>query len=72
VEFLKQPFTPIVPIEPKPEKEKKVLKNRKRFSREDAMKLLKSGSSYVEIGNVYGVSRVAVWKALQDNLSGKM
>jgi hypothetical protein len=64
VTFLKEPFTPIVPIEPKVPKAKLEKKERKKFSRKDAMKLLKTGSSYTEIWNIYGVSRVATWKAL--------
>jgi hypothetical protein len=49
VTFLKEPFTPIVPIEPKVPKAKLEKKERKKFSRKDAMKLLKTGSSYTEI-----------------------
>jgi hypothetical protein len=64
IDFLKEPCYPVVPVEPKPKKEKKIPKDRKKFSREDATKLFESGSSYAEIANIYGVSRVAVWKAL--------
>lgn len=69
IDFLKEPYEPIVPVEPKPKKEKKIPKDRKKFSREDARALLESGSTYAEIGRIYGVSRSGIWKAIKSNLS---
>jgi DNA invertase Pin-like site-specific DNA recombinase len=63
---LKEPYTPCIPVEPKLPKVKPEKKERKKFSREYARALLESGSSYAEIGRIYGVSRIAVWKALKN------
>jgi site-specific DNA recombinase len=68
VSFLKEPYTPVVPVEPKLPKVKPEKKERKKFSREDARALLESGSSYAEIGRIYGVSRSGIWSALNHKI----
>lgn len=69
VDFLKEPYVPINPeesISKKEKKERPVKKERKKFPRDEAKKLFLAGSSYAEIGRGYGISRVAVWRALNE------